>query len=237
MKSGLIVFDIDGTLTDTNGVDGLCFSKAMSNVFGIHEITTDWADYEHTTDSGILRQLLREELGQDATAEMFKNFKTTFVAELERARVEKPSHFSEVPGASKIFDEILRSTNWGVSIATGAWEPSARFKLTACKVSTEYPMGFAEDHIDRREIIKTSIDRAKNFYDQKSFETLVYIGDGIWDLNAAKSLGMGFIGVDVSGLDQRLKPQGAHTIRDYLNPDSFIKSIQKFSRSIYSASI
>lgn len=233
MKSSLIVFDIDGTLTDTNEVDGLSFSKAMSTVFGVHEITTDWADYEHTTDSGILRQLLREELKQEATAEVLAPFKKAFVSYLEEARTQNHRYFSEVPGSSKIFETILSSTDWGVAIATGAWEASARFKLSSSGVPSHYPAAFAEDSVDRREIIQKSIERAKEYYQQDHFNDLVYIGDGIWDLNAAKSLEMGFVGIDVKGVDQRLSPKGAKVLRDYQDPKKFIEAIKVNSRDIY----
>ena len=43
----LAIFDIDGTLTDTNSVDDGCFVKALSEAHAITEINTDWATY-HT---------------------------------------------------------------------------------------------------------------------------------------------------------------------------------------------
>jgi phosphoglycolate phosphatase-like HAD superfamily hydrolase len=233
MKSSLIVFDIDGTLTDTNEIDGLSFSKAMSEVFGIHEITTDWADYEHTTDSGILRQLLRESLNKEATPEVLCPFKKTFISFFESAQKKDPHYFSEVPGASKIFEEIFKKTDWGVSIATGAWEASARFKLNAAGVPSNFPAGFAEDSVDRKEIIKTSIERAKKFYNQAHFNEMIYVGDGIWDLKSAEALGMGFIGIDVKGTDKRLSPRGAHVLRDYKNSDQFIEAVKQHSRDIF----
>jgi beta-phosphoglucomutase-like phosphatase (HAD superfamily) len=51
----LVMFDIDGTLTETMKVDEECFVRSFMDVFGFSDIDTDWSHYRHTTDSGILR--------------------------------------------------------------------------------------------------------------------------------------------------------------------------------------
>lgn len=53
----LIVFDIDGTLTQTNNVDSLCFTKAIKDTLQITELNTDWASYQYSTDSGLLTEI------------------------------------------------------------------------------------------------------------------------------------------------------------------------------------
>ena len=50
----LVMFDIDGTLTQTCAVDAACYVEAVMEVTGLRAISTDWASYRHTTDSGIL---------------------------------------------------------------------------------------------------------------------------------------------------------------------------------------
>lgn len=61
----LAIFDIDGTLTNTNCVDNDCFVKALSEAHAITEINTDWATYPNTTDSGITLQIFQETFGHD----------------------------------------------------------------------------------------------------------------------------------------------------------------------------
>ena len=53
----LAIFDIDGTLTNTNGVDNECFVKALAEAHAITEIDTDWATYPHTTRESALMKL------------------------------------------------------------------------------------------------------------------------------------------------------------------------------------
>ena len=54
----LIIFDIDGTLTQTADVDSRCFVQTVKDVLDLDEIDTDWATYRHVTDAGIAADLL-----------------------------------------------------------------------------------------------------------------------------------------------------------------------------------
>ena len=38
----LVIFDIDGTLTETMKVDEECFVRSFAEVFGFTDIDTDW---------------------------------------------------------------------------------------------------------------------------------------------------------------------------------------------------
>jgi hypothetical protein len=49
----LVMFDIDGTLTETMKVDEECFVRSFKDVFDFADIDTDWSHYPRTTDSGI----------------------------------------------------------------------------------------------------------------------------------------------------------------------------------------
>ena len=52
----LIIFDIDGTLTETMKIDEECFVRSFKEVFGFADIDTDWSHYPHTTDSSIFHE-------------------------------------------------------------------------------------------------------------------------------------------------------------------------------------
>jgi len=60
----LVMFDIDGTLTQTEQIDEVSFVQALQEVFGFTEINTDWATYPHCSDSGILEVLFQLRLGR-----------------------------------------------------------------------------------------------------------------------------------------------------------------------------
>ncbi len=49
----LIVFDVDGTLVESDEFDGVLYAKAVRDVLDI-DVDEDWSSYRHVTDSGIL---------------------------------------------------------------------------------------------------------------------------------------------------------------------------------------
>ncbi len=58
----LIIFDIDGTLTNTNHVDSLFFEKAILDVLPITSIDTEWKNYKYSTDTGIVTEIILSKL-------------------------------------------------------------------------------------------------------------------------------------------------------------------------------
>jgi len=53
-----IVFDVDGTLIDSDGFDAACFVEVVRKVVGDVVIHNDWRLYRHATDAGILSQII-----------------------------------------------------------------------------------------------------------------------------------------------------------------------------------
>jgi len=55
----LVLFDVDGTLTATNAVDGEVYANCFVAVFGTAMPTTNWAEYACPTDQGIADEAVR----------------------------------------------------------------------------------------------------------------------------------------------------------------------------------
>jgi beta-phosphoglucomutase-like phosphatase (HAD superfamily) len=49
----LLIFDIDGTLTDTKRVDDECFINAFQDEYGVILTNTDWTTFVNVTDTGL----------------------------------------------------------------------------------------------------------------------------------------------------------------------------------------
>lgn len=64
----VVIFDIDGTLTQTNGVDAECFTAAVQTVLGLPAIDTDWDSYSHVSDRGIIEEISLRHRGTAITA-------------------------------------------------------------------------------------------------------------------------------------------------------------------------
>ena len=69
----LVIFDIDGTLTQTTKADEECFVRSLAEVCGFGEVDTDWSHYKHATDSGILQEIYEAHAGRP---EMDPEFRT-----------------------------------------------------------------------------------------------------------------------------------------------------------------
>ena len=64
----LAVFDLDGTLTQTNAVDDICFILAFADA-GIDDLNDDWSEYQNITDSGVTHEAFLNWMGRTPTAE------------------------------------------------------------------------------------------------------------------------------------------------------------------------
>ena len=54
----LIVFDVDGTMLNTTGVDDDCYEKAIWNVHSIKIDEIDWSKFKDVTDQGVTEDIL-----------------------------------------------------------------------------------------------------------------------------------------------------------------------------------
>ena len=128
--SRLVVFDIDGTLTDTNDVDDECFRRAVADIFALAYASVDWSNAPHITDSALARWLCQTNCRRDASDAELAGLTSHFVDLLRQELARAPASFSAIPGARGLFAE-LRAAGWSVALATGGWLPSATLKLRA----------------------------------------------------------------------------------------------------------
>ena len=213
----LAIFDIDGTLTNTNSVDNECFVKALAEAHAITEIDTDWATYPHTTDSGITLHIFQEKFGRNPEEAELGTFKCCFVNMLSEQYQSNSSSFAEIAGASIALDRLRRESDWAVAIATGCWRESALLKLSAAKIHIDgIPAAYAEDGLSREEILQAAVSRSLEQYRLSSFRKIVSIGDGLWDVRTARRLDFTFLGVGGGESAAMLHQAGAkHVIEDF----------------------
>ena len=219
----LVMFDIDGTLTQTYQADEACFIQALREVFGFTGINTDWASYPHCSDSGILEALFQVRLGRSPLPTEISTFQAHFVSLLTAATVVQP--FNPIAGARDFLSGLTSSSALAVSLASGAWECSGRFKLASTGLNfPQIPAAFSDDAHAREAIMQASLVRAAQSRSRDSFDAVTYVGDAIWDARAARNLGFRFIGISHEAARvERLYAEGAHHVfADYLDADSFM---------------
>jgi phosphoglycolate phosphatase-like HAD superfamily hydrolase len=220
----LAIFDIDGTLTNTNSVDNECFVRALAEAHAITEIDTDWAAYAHTTDSGITQHVFQERFGRNPDETELSKFKSCFVNMLSKQCQSNSSSFAEIAGASIALNKLKRESDWSVAIATGCWRESALLKLRAAKIDLDgLPAAYAEDGLSREEILQAAVSRSMEQYRLRSFGKIVSIGDGLWDVRTARRLNFTFLGVGSGDSAAMLHQAGAkHVIEDFADYGQFV---------------
>lgn len=204
----LIIFDIDGTLTDTKSVDDKCFIDAFQSTFKLDIQDQIWADLQNVTDWGITEEIVKQRLNRLPTEVEFKRMHDTHVSNLKAEKIKDADQFKSVLGANQFIQQLISKGNYQVGVATGAWEKSALTKLEVITLDvTKIPFSNSDYHKTREDITLHTIEQAKEIY-QQDFEEVIYFGDGEWDYKTCKNLGIKFIGIDITN-NQKLKKLGA----------------------------
>jgi phosphoglycolate phosphatase-like HAD superfamily hydrolase len=223
--NSLAIFDIDGTLTDTNAIDDACYRSAVAAAIGVPEAEVDWSGTAHFTDRGIFDWLF-DVRGRPAPSEADIGIARNRLTELlTAAMAASPREFQPITGAPAVFAHLAKH-GWRISIATGCWGPSARLKLRAAGIDVpDAILACSDDAASRSDIVDLSRERASAFYGCE-FSRIVCIGDGTWDVETAASLRLPFVGVGRGERAARLRRAGAAVvIEDYADLDRFTAAL------------
>jgi phosphoglycolate phosphatase-like HAD superfamily hydrolase len=223
--SSLAIFDIDGTLTDTNAVDGACYRSAVAEALGVSESALDWTKAPHFSDRGIFEWLWDRHGGRPPTDAEVAQARDRLIELLSAEVVTSPARFAPIAGAPRVFDRV-RAEGWSVSIATGCWSPSARIKLRAAGIDLDDALiACSDDAAARTDIVRRSRELAESYYGRE-FDRVVSIGDGLWDVETAALLELPFIGVGRGERRARLERAGASVvIEDYSHLAAFMTAL------------
>lgn len=221
----LAIFDIDGTLTDTNGVDDEAYCTAVASAIGVAPDVIDWSGALHVTDAEIFRHLCAMLGRGEPSVELMSGARAQFVQGLTTMLSDTPHRFAEIRGARAML-ERLPNEGWCVALATGGWGPSARLKLRAASLEVDDALlACADDGITRADIVQLARQRAEAFYG-RSFDRVVSIGDGVWDAATAATLALPFIGIATGEKAARLRHAGADIVfPDYQNISEFLSAL------------
>jgi len=221
----LIMFDVDGTLTESYAYDQKAYADAFFDVTGYRDVNTDWHAYRHVTSHGITAEAIRNLLGRQARPAELMAVEQAMLERLHGLCHCSPELFCEVAGAAAFLQYLRTRSDIAISIATGCWLSEALFKLEASGIDIDgIPVASSEDGESRVDIMTASAGMALRSTNSTSFERVIYFGDGLWDLKAAAELGYQFIGIG-----QRLAPLraagAADLYRDYGDRDGLARSL------------
>ena len=98
-RTNLVMFDVDDTLVKGNGVDSVCYCKAIEEVLGIVGIDTNWSRYSNVTDSGITSEIVQTTLSRKAEHSDITAVRRSYLARLSCEIAKNPHSFKAIPGA------------------------------------------------------------------------------------------------------------------------------------------
>jgi phosphoglycolate phosphatase-like HAD superfamily hydrolase len=227
----LVLFDIDGTLTQSFEYDREVFTLALADVINSRNLDTDLEAYGSSTSAGVTKEAFQRALGRDPGPEELAEVERRVLWHLEQRYRESPGAFIEIPGASGCVAQLRKLDGLAVAIATGCWRTEAAFKLQSSGFRLDgIPMATSDDDEARERIMETAVVKAGEHYRCAAFERVVSLGDGLWDLRASRSLGYGFVGI--GGRIRALQDAGARYLHpDYLELEAVLASIRSALQS------
>lgn len=188
----LILFDIDGTLVDSDEFDSELYVQAVQEVLGI-EIGDDWSAYRNVTDGGILDEIIDNAGLKAGRSRIHSEVKTVFACLVSEYLDQKDGRLPEIEGAGAFLAELESLPNVSMALATGGWEETARMKLRAAGVDRySLPLASGSDALTRAEIMQVAEKRALG---GRKASRRIYFGDGVWDKRASEELGYEFVAI------------------------------------------
>ncbi|WP_051312968.1 HAD family hydrolase [Sporocytophaga myxococcoides] len=210
-KENLLIFDIDGTLTDSVFVHQSGFKNALK-YSGISDYDSNFSGYKHHTDSFIFKTIFESYQKCPCTETDIKNFSHALYQEIQKELDAKS--IGEIDGALKFINYILFESDFALVYATGSLEKPALLKLAHTGFPLSESLLVSSDKLQtREEIVEASIIRAMGYFENQRFDKVIALGDGLWDLQTAKKANLGFIGIGAKN-KQILYDHGASVVFD-----------------------
>ena len=222
----LVMFDVDGTLTASHQYDSECYIAAIKDVLCIEQVDMQWISYQHATDTYIAIEIFSSAVGREPSQQELNQVLDRFMFHLQRTHAEQRDLYREIPGARRLLRSIAADSRYAIAIATGGWNSPARYKLLGSGFEIdEIPMASSDDSHVREEIMKMAENRSLSHYGVSHFDSVVYVGDAVWDTRASANLGYSFIGVG-SNLESLQGAGAVHLLRDYGEPAVFVEMLE-----------
>lgn len=215
-KENLLVFDIDGTLLDSENVHQTGFVNAL-HAIGVESVNTNWESYTHLTDSFIAKQNYELDVNRGFSAQMLLQFEAEFMKLIHDCNV------TQIAGANTFLQKIITETNYAVCFATGSMLLPAKLKLD--RAGIQYNQALLEasnNYFSREEIVTSAIAKAKKHFKVQSFKRIISLGDGVWDVKTAHNLGIEFIGIGAHNKEKLQNVGAKNHFADFVEFDQTI---------------
>ena len=197
--SHAVIFDIDGVLLHLTRPEEQTFFDAFRVTLGIAEehLNPDWNSYRVRNDVAIAEELLERHLGRAPNTAEVQSVLDHYVGTIENGLAAGELVTRAIEGAADLVNTLEEAHKFHLGLATANLRGAAQARLrhaglwgpfTAC--------GYAESGGPKIEILRSAVAGLHDAQgDSLTPEQVVFLGDQLGDLAAARENGVHFIGV------------------------------------------
>lgn len=221
----LILWDVDATLLQTQGVSAQAMRAAIGQVFApIPE--RERAFFSGKTDWRVICDSFPH-LTPEAVGEKLPAFRQAYVEELQRRYDDLRARAHLLPGVLPLLHHLHEQ---GVIQAplTGNVAPIARMKLELLDLDRYLNLrigAYGDDHYERAQLVPIAVERATQYYGYPfTSHDLVVIGDTPSDIQCGKASGARTVAVETG-------PYRASELLRY-QPDAILPDLSNLEQAV-----
>ena len=178
----ILLFDVDGTLTDTQGAGSRALKRTFAEVLGL-EGALDGIPIAGRSDSWIVAAGF-EAKGRTVDGAALAEFKDAYVERLGQ-ELERGGAFL-LPGVEPLLAALAEREEAVLGLGTGNFRAAAEAKLAKVGIWRHFADGgFGDDAADRAELLAAGVERLS----KSERDDVVVIGDTPHDISAARAIG------------------------------------------------
>jgi phosphoglycolate phosphatase-like HAD superfamily hydrolase len=210
-----VIFDLDGTLIDATHAqaDDRCFWRATRETLLLPDDHPERVEgLRHVTAHCIASQACEQYHGREITVAELDSIAARFTDLLGVEFKSIGGSSLQTRGALELISALRGPSGTGWAVATGCFARSATFKLHQAGLSDPSALVASSNDADSREdIMMIAAQRVAEKHGTVCARP-TYVGDGVWDLIAARNLGWNFVGVGVGARAEELRNAGASVV-------------------------
>lgn len=185
----ILLFDIDGTLSTSQGAGTQAMTRTFKQLWGIDNALKGM-NFAGRSDSWIVPTALSNQ-GRDCSAEDLARFIDHYVPHLGAAVEERNSRLC--PGVLPLL-KALTKENVTLGLGTGNFRRAAEAKLRPFGIWDYFvDGGFGDDHPDRAQLLAAGLERLRRHSTDGA--DAVVIGDTSHDIEAGHAIGAKVVAV------------------------------------------
>jgi len=224
----LLLFDVDGTLILSGGAGIRSVNQAFLRLFDVPDAMARCRP-DGKTDPAIFREVARQTMGRDLSAEEVAKVAEAYLEALED-EVRTSAGYRVMPGVPRLLEALAPLTHLVLGLATGNLERGARLKLERADLNRYFGTGgFGSDSEDRTALVREAIRRgALEAPGPLGPEDVVVIGDTPRDIEAARGAGAICVAVATGSVSlEQLRRHGpAAALSDLADPSAFLDLLE-----------